>query len=108
MAFGKTAAALIARRLRNTLVPRRLHRRYAGKADALIDYVDGAVPVLARMAANRSTADRTLGLHDRIEFQWSRSTTYPVLYDPFSSWIGTPRADRYRSGEDRLARFGGG
>ncbi|KJC54714.1 restriction endonuclease subunit R [Bradyrhizobium sp. LTSP849] len=40
----------------------RLHRRYAGKADVLVvDYVDSAVPVLARMAARRRAGYRTLG-----------------------------------------------
>ena len=40
----------------------RLHRLYAGKADVLVvDYVDAAVPVLARMAAKRRVGYRTLG-----------------------------------------------
>ena len=40
----------------------RLHRRHAGKADVLVvDYVDAAVPVLARMAAKRRAGYRTLG-----------------------------------------------
>ncbi len=40
----------------------RLHRRHAAKADVLVvDYVDAAVPVLARMAATRRAGYRTLG-----------------------------------------------
>jgi superfamily II DNA or RNA helicase len=40
----------------------RLHRRYTGKADVLVvDYVDAAVPVLARMAAKRRAGYRSLG-----------------------------------------------
>ena len=40
----------------------RLHRRHAGKIDVLVvDYVDAAVPVLARMAAKRRAGYRTLG-----------------------------------------------
>lgn len=40
----------------------RLHRQHAGKADVLVvDYVDGAVPVLARMAARRRAGYRSLG-----------------------------------------------
>jgi len=40
----------------------RLHRQHAGKADVLVvDYVDGAVPVLARMAARRRGGYRSLG-----------------------------------------------
>ena len=40
----------------------RLHRRHAGKTDVLVvDYVDAAVPVLARMAAKRRAGYRTLG-----------------------------------------------
>ena len=40
----------------------RLHRLYAGKADVVVvDYVDAAVPVLARMAAKRRAGYRTLG-----------------------------------------------
>lgn len=40
----------------------RLHRRHARKRDVLVvDYVDGAVPVLARMAAKRRAGYRTLG-----------------------------------------------
>ena len=40
----------------------RLHRRHAGKAEVLVfDYVDAAVPVLARMAAKRRAGYRTLG-----------------------------------------------
>ena len=40
----------------------RLHRRHIGKTDVLVfDYVDAAVPVLARMAAKRRAGYRTLG-----------------------------------------------
>lgn len=40
----------------------RLHRQHAGKTNVLVvDYVDGAVPVLARMAARRRTGYRSLG-----------------------------------------------
>jgi superfamily II DNA or RNA helicase len=40
----------------------RLHRRYAGKSDVLVvDYVDAAVPVLARMATKRRAGYRMLG-----------------------------------------------
>ncbi|ESX62672.1 type III restriction endonuclease subunit R [Mesorhizobium sp. LSHC420B00] len=40
----------------------RLHREHQGKSDVLVyDYVDGAVQVLARMAAKRRTGYRTLG-----------------------------------------------
>lgn len=40
----------------------RLHRQHDGKADVLVvDYVDGAVPVLARMAAKRRAGYRALG-----------------------------------------------
>jgi superfamily II DNA or RNA helicase len=40
----------------------RLHRRYAGKSDVLVvDYVDAAVPGLARMAAKRRAGYRMLG-----------------------------------------------
>jgi len=40
----------------------RLHREHDGKTDVLVvDYVDEAVPVLARMAAKRRTGYRTLG-----------------------------------------------
>lgn len=40
----------------------RLHREHQGKAQVLVyDYVDGAVPVLARMAAKRRTGYRTVG-----------------------------------------------
>lgn len=40
----------------------RLHRQHAGKSDVLlIDYVDGGVPVLSRMAAKRRAGYRSLG-----------------------------------------------
>ncbi|SHL82806.1 Helicase conserved C-terminal domain-containing protein [Paracoccus solventivorans] len=40
----------------------RLHRQHEGKKDVLVvDYVDSAVPVLARMAAKRRTGYRALG-----------------------------------------------
>lgn len=40
----------------------RLHRQHDGKKDVLVvDYVDGAVPVLARMAAKRRSGYRALG-----------------------------------------------
>lgn len=40
----------------------RLHREHDGKADVLVvDYVDNAVPVLARMAAKRRAGYRALG-----------------------------------------------
>ncbi|MEY2926576.1 MAG: hypothetical protein RL367_1053, partial [Pseudomonadota bacterium] len=40
----------------------RLHRQHAGKTDVLvIDYVDAAVPVLARMTAKRRSGYRGLG-----------------------------------------------
>lgn len=40
----------------------RLHRRHAGKTDVLVyDYVDDAVPLLARMAAKRQVGYRALG-----------------------------------------------
>ncbi len=40
----------------------RLHRQHDGKKDVLVvDYVDSAVPVLARMAAKRRTGYRALG-----------------------------------------------
>jgi superfamily II DNA or RNA helicase len=40
----------------------RLHRQHDGKTDVLVvDYVDSAVPVLARMAAKRRTGYRALG-----------------------------------------------
>lgn len=40
----------------------RLHRRHVGKTDVLvIDYMDAAVPVLARMAAKRRAGYRALG-----------------------------------------------
>jgi superfamily II DNA or RNA helicase len=40
----------------------RLHRQHAGKADVLVvDYVDGTVPVLARMAVRRRSGYRSLG-----------------------------------------------
>lgn len=40
----------------------RLHRQHADKADVLVvDYIDGAVPVLARMAARRRAGYRHLG-----------------------------------------------
>ena len=40
----------------------RLHRQHDGKSDVLVvDYVDNAVPVLARMAAKRRAGYRTLG-----------------------------------------------
>lgn len=40
----------------------RLHRDHAGKSDVLVvDYVDGRVPVLARMAARRRAGYRSLG-----------------------------------------------
>ena len=40
----------------------RLHRQHAGKSDVMVvDYVDGAVPVLARMAAKRRAGYRGLG-----------------------------------------------
>lgn len=40
----------------------RLHREHQGKSDVLVyDYVDGAVQVLARMAAKRRTGYRALG-----------------------------------------------
>ena len=40
----------------------RLHRQHDGKTDVLVvDYVDSAVPVLARMAAKRRTGYRSLG-----------------------------------------------
>ena len=40
----------------------RLHREHLGKSEVLVyDYVDGAVPVLARMAAKRRTGYRALG-----------------------------------------------
>lgn len=40
----------------------RLHRDDAGKSDVLVvDYVDGRVPVLARMAARRRARYRSLG-----------------------------------------------
>lgn len=40
----------------------RLHREHGGKRDVLVvDYVDQAVPVLARMAAKRRTGYRALG-----------------------------------------------
>ena len=40
----------------------RLHRQHDGKKDVLVvDYVDSAVPVLARMAAKRRSGYRALG-----------------------------------------------
>jgi superfamily II DNA or RNA helicase len=40
----------------------RLHRDHAGKRDVIVyDYVDRAVPVLARMAAKRETGYKSLG-----------------------------------------------
>ena len=40
----------------------RLHRQHAGKTDVLVvDYVDDAVPVLARMAVRRRAGYRSLG-----------------------------------------------
>jgi superfamily II DNA or RNA helicase len=40
----------------------RLHREHAGKADVIIyDYVDGAVPVLARMHQKRLAGYRAMG-----------------------------------------------
>lgn len=40
----------------------RLHRQHAGKTEVLVvDYVDEAVPMLARMAAKRRTGYRALG-----------------------------------------------
>ena len=40
----------------------RLHRQHVGKTNVLVvDYVDGAVPVLARMAARRRAGYRSLG-----------------------------------------------
>jgi superfamily II DNA or RNA helicase len=40
----------------------RLHRQHAGKTEVLvIDYVDGILPMLARMAAKRRTGYRALG-----------------------------------------------
>ena len=40
----------------------RLHRQHDGKKDVLVvDYVDGAIPVLARMAAKRRSGYRALG-----------------------------------------------
>ena len=40
----------------------RLHRQHEGKKDVLVvDYVDSAVPVLARMAAKRRAGYRALG-----------------------------------------------
>lgn len=40
----------------------RLHRQHAGKKDFLVvDYVDSAVPVFARMATRRCAGYRTLG-----------------------------------------------
>jgi superfamily II DNA or RNA helicase len=40
----------------------RLHRQHDGKTDVLVvDYVDSAVPILARMAAKRRTGYRALG-----------------------------------------------
>lgn len=40
----------------------RLHRQHASKSDVLVvDYVDGGVPVLARMAAKRRAGYRSLG-----------------------------------------------
>jgi superfamily II DNA or RNA helicase len=40
----------------------RLHRQHDGKSDVLVvDYVDDAVPVLARMAAKRRAGYRALG-----------------------------------------------
>jgi hypothetical protein len=40
----------------------RLHREHQGKAQVLVyDYVDAAVPVLARMAAERPAGYRALG-----------------------------------------------
>lgn len=40
----------------------RLHREHGGKRDVLVvDYVDQAVPVLARMAAKRRAGYRALG-----------------------------------------------
>jgi superfamily II DNA or RNA helicase len=40
----------------------RLHREHRGKSDVIVyDYVDMAVPVLARMAARRQTGYRALG-----------------------------------------------
>ena len=40
----------------------RLHREHAGKADVIIyDYVDGGVPVLARMHQKRLAGYRAMG-----------------------------------------------
>ena len=40
----------------------RLHREYAGKRDVVVyDYVDGLVPVLARMSEKRQAGYRALG-----------------------------------------------
>ena len=40
----------------------RLHRDHAGKREVVVyDYVDGDVPVLARMAAKRQVGYRALG-----------------------------------------------
>lgn len=40
----------------------RLHREHEGKRDVMVvDYIDHAVPVLARMAAKRRAGDRALG-----------------------------------------------
>jgi len=40
----------------------RLHRDYNGKRDVVVyDYVDGLVPVLARMSAKRQAGYRALG-----------------------------------------------
>ena len=40
----------------------RLHRQHHGKTEVLVfDYVDEAVPMLARMAAKRRTGYRALG-----------------------------------------------
>ena len=40
----------------------RLHRQHDGKTDVLVvDYIDSAVPVLARMGAKRRTGYRALG-----------------------------------------------
>jgi hypothetical protein len=39
-----------------------MHRQHAGKSDVLVvDYVDGGVPVLARMATKRRAGYRSLG-----------------------------------------------
>jgi superfamily II DNA or RNA helicase len=40
----------------------RLHRQHDGKTDVLVvDYMDGTVPILTRMAAKRRAGYRALG-----------------------------------------------